>query len=317
MKNNLEQVIVKEKPNVTWDDVAGLAKAKDALKEAVIMPIRFPEIFKGTRKPWKGILLYGPPGTGKTFLAKACATEAKSTFFSVSSSDLTSKYVGETEKLIKALFTQAREKKPAVIFLDEIDAMCGNRTEGDGDASRRAKTEFLVQMQGVGHDETGVLVLGATNLPWALDPAIRRRFERRIYISLPDYAARFGMLKGSMKIDSHDLTDSDFDEFANLTENYSGSDIITLIKDAVYEPARRLQTANKFRKLNSGKWTPCREGEEGEPKTWMDFKDQTELDIGLITREDFLVALKRSRPSVDITQLKQYEEWTKTFGQDG
>jgi vacuolar protein-sorting-associated protein 4 len=261
--------------------------------------------------------MYGPPGTGKTFLAKACATEANSTFFSVSSADLTSKYVGETEKLIKALFTRARECKPAVIFIDEIDSMCGNRTEGDGDASRRAKTEFLVQMQGVGHDETGVLVLGATNLPWALDPAIRRRFERRIYISLPDYAARLGMLKGSMRIDSHELSDPDFEEFATRTENYSGSDIITLIKDAVYEPVRRLQTARKFRQVGAGKWTPCREGEEGENKTWMDFKQQSELDIGKVSREDFLVALKRTRPSVDATQLSNYEQFTTTFGQDG
>lgn len=195
--------------------------------------------------------------------------------------------------------------------------MCGNRTDGDGDASRRAKTEFLVQMQGVGHDETGVLVLGATNLPWDLDPAIRRRFERRIYISLPDYTARLGMLKNSMKIDSHSLTDKDFEEFATITENYSGSDIMNLIKDAVYEPLRRLQSANRFKRVVDGRWTPCKKDEEGEAKTWVDFKDQSELEIGKITREDFLMALKRTRPSVDSKQLSNYEEFTSTFGQDG
>jgi len=165
--------------------------------------------------------------------------------------------------------------------------MCGNRSDGENEASRRVKTEFLVQMQGVGHDDKGVLVLGATNLPWALDPAIRRRFERRIYISLPEYEARLGMLKRGMRDNPHELSDKDFEEFGHKTENFSGSDISILVRDAVYEPVRRLQLAKKFRKLNNGKYTPCREGEEGELKTWLDFKDQKELDIGIVTRGDF------------------------------
>lgn len=197
MVGAMSEAIVTDKPNVRWEDISGLENAKNALKEAVILPIRFPEIFTGARKPWKGILLYGPPGTGKTFLAKACATEANGTFFSVSSSDLMSKYVGESEKLIKTLFNLARDKKPSIIFIDEVDSMCGKRSDGgeSNEASRRVKTEFLVQMQGVGKDDQGILVLGATNLPWDLDPAIRRRFERRIYISLPEKEARYGMLK--------------------------------------------------------------------------------------------------------------------------
>lgn len=147
MKNNLMQAIVSEKPNVRWDDVAGLSKAKDALKEAVIMPLRFPEIFTGSRKPWKGILLYGPPGTGKTFIAKACASEMEdSTFFSVSSSDIMSKYVGESEKIVKYLFEIARKEKSSIIFIDEVDSMTGNRSDGENESSRRVKTEFLVQM---------------------------------------------------------------------------------------------------------------------------------------------------------------------------
>lgn len=165
-----------EKPNVKWSDVAGLENAKESLKEAVILPIKFPHLFTGKRQPWRGILLYGPPGTGKSFLAKAVATEANnSTFFSVSSSDLLSKWLGESEKLVKNLFELARTHKPSIIFIDEVDSLCSSRSDNESESARRVKTEFLVQMQGVGNDNDNVLVLGATNIPWCLDAAIRRR----------------------------------------------------------------------------------------------------------------------------------------------
>uniref|UniRef100_A0A8W8JR64 Vacuolar protein sorting-associated protein 4B n=1 Tax=Magallana gigas TaxID=29159 RepID=A0A8W8JR64_MAGGI len=130
--NQLSGAIVMERPNIKWDDVAGLHMAKEALKEAVILPVKFPHLFTGKRKPWRGILLFGPPGTGKSYLAKAVATEANnSTFFSVSSSDLVSKWLGESEKLVKTLFSLARENKPSIIFIDEVDALCGSRSEND------------------------------------------------------------------------------------------------------------------------------------------------------------------------------------------
>ena len=147
----MANAIVQEKPNIKWDDVSGLESAKEGLKEAVIMPVKFPQLFKGARKPWAGILLYGPPGTGKSFLAKACATECDSTFFSISSSDLVSKWQGESERLVKNLFELAREKKPSMIFIDEVDSLCGKRTEGENESSRRIKTEFLVQMDDCGN----------------------------------------------------------------------------------------------------------------------------------------------------------------------
>lgn len=150
LMNQLEGAIVIEKPNIQWSDVAGLEGAKEALKEAVILPIKFPHLFTGNRKPWKGILLFGPPGTGKSYLAKAVATEANnSTFFSVSSSNLVSKWLGESEKLVKNLFEMARQHRPSIIFIDEIDSLCSTRSDNESESARRIKTEFLVQMQGL------------------------------------------------------------------------------------------------------------------------------------------------------------------------
>jgi vacuolar protein-sorting-associated protein 4 len=203
------------------------------------LPTKFPQLFTGERKPWRGILLYGPPGTGKSYLAKACATEADGTFFSISSSDLVSKWLGESERLVKQLFKLARENKPAIIFIDEIDSLCGSRSEGENETSRRIKTEFLVQMQGVGNDNDGILVLGASNVPWELDPAIRRRFEKRIYIPLPDPMARMAQFKIRLGKTPNNLTEQDYVDLGHATEGYSGSDITVVVKEAMMMPIRR------------------------------------------------------------------------------
>jgi len=270
-------------------------------------------------------LLYGPPGTGKSFLAKAVATEAgASTFFSVSSSDLVSKFQGESERLVRNLFELARAKSPAIIFIDEIDSLCGNRSDGENDSARRIKTEFLVQMQGVGKSNDGILVLGATNTPWDLDPAIRRRFEKRVYIPLPEAIARKTMFKIHIGGTPCELEDDDFDTLAENTEGFSGSDISVVVRDALMEPVRRMSTATHFRKIANPDgsdppqiYIPCKSNERGAEKVSLMDIDGNMLGTPKISVEDFTSVLETAKPSVSANDIVRQEEWTQEFGQEG
>ena len=266
--------VVTENPNISWDSIAGLESVKDTLKQVVVMPIKFPQLFVGNRKPWKGILFYGPPGTGKTQLARAVATELitqgeekdkSACFFSVSSSDLMSKWQGEGEKNIAALFAKARESKPSVVFIDEIDSIGGKRGDDEqGAAGRRVLTEILQQMDGCGKgDMTGVLVLGATNKPYSLDEALRRRFQKRVYIPLPDTVARAYMFKlylGPARdkdgVLLHTLVDADFEALAASTQLFSGSDISTACTAITNYPLTVCTSAKFWRPDGSGKYYP-------------------------------------------------------------
>ncbi|KAJ2949286.1 hypothetical protein O0L34_g6235 [Tuta absoluta] len=329
LQGNLEGAIVFEKPNVKWSDVAGLEGAKEALKEAVILPIKFPHLFTGKRTPWKGILLFGPPGTGKSYLAKAVATEANnSTFFSVSSSNLVSKWVGESEKLVKNLFELARQHKPSIIFIDEIDSMCSSRSDNESESARRIKTEFLVQMQGVGNDMDGILVLGATNIPWVLDSAIRRRFEKRIYIALPDEHARLDIFKMHLGNTRHQLTEQALKELAANTKGYSGADISIVVRDALMQPVRRVQSATHFKKISGPSpvkpdeivdnlLTPCSPGDpEALEMTWMEVPSD-KLSEPPVTMSDMLKSLSISKPTVNADDMVILNKFMEDFGQDG
>ncbi|EFQ30419.1 ATPase [Colletotrichum graminicola] len=320
LRNALSGAILQERPNVRWDDVAGLEGAKDTLKEAVVLPIKFPSLFQGKRQAWKGILLYGPPGTGKSYLAKAVATEANSTFFSVSSSDLVSKWMGESERLVKALFSMARENKPSVLFIDEIDALCGPRGEGESEASRRIKTELLVQMDGVGNDSKGILVLGATNIPWQLDAAIRRRFQRRVHIGLPDVNGRARMFKLAVGDTETNLQQDDYRVLAELSEGFSGSDISNVVQQALMGPVRKIIQATHFKPVMQDgvkKLTPCSPGDpDAKEMTYHDV-DSEELMAPTLELKDFKQALRDSHPTVSEDDAAKQIEWTNEFGSEG
>jgi len=247
------------------------------------------------------------------------------TFLSVSSSDLVSKFQGESERLVRSLFEIARAKAPAIIFIDEVDSLCSARGDGENESSRRIKTEFLVQMQGVGKGNDGLLVLGATNIPWELDPAIRRRFEKRVYISLPDEAARTHMFKVHVGDTPNTLTEDDYRVLGQRTSGFSGSDISVVVRDAMYEPLRTCQMATHFRKVpdDAGTgflWEPCSPGMESLP----DVKEMTLMQVPSkllkplkLTMRNFLSVLDSVKPSVGTEDLTRIDEWTTQFGQDG
>lgn len=197
--------------------------------------------------------------------------------------------------------------------------MCGNRSDNDNESSKRVKTEFLVQMQGVGKQNEQVLVLGATNLPWALDPAVRRRFERRVYIPLPDQEARMYLVRNKLKGMDNNLADSDIAQIAAKTDGYSGSDLEIFCRDAAFEPLHLAQRTNKFKKTNVGgqtKYVPMEPSYNGGDIVQSSVYDlpQGSLFLPDLTKSDLEAALKRAKSSVAKSDLKQYEEWTREFG---
>ncbi|OWF49243.1 Fidgetin-like protein 1 [Mizuhopecten yessoensis] len=218
-------------PQMTWSDIAGLEFAKKCIKEIVVWPMLRPDIFKGLRGPPKGLLLFGPPGTGKTLIGKCIASQSKSTFFSISASSLTSKWVGEGEKMVRALFAVARCHQPAVVFIDEIDSLLSQRSDGEHEASRRIKTEFLVQLDGAAtSSDDRILVIGATNRPQEIDEAARRRFVKRLYIPLPEAQARQHIVLNLLAQQRYHLTENELkviqDKSQGQASKFSDSHII-------------------------------------------------------------------------------------------
>ena len=293
----LEQILgemMLSDPGVTWEQVKGLQFAKSSVFNAVILPSMRPDLFTGIRQPEKGLLLFGPPGTGKTLIGKAIASQAKSTFFSISASSLTSKWIGVGEKLVRSLFAVARNLQPSVIFIDEIDSMLTSRGEGENDSSRRLKTEFLCSMDGARTKSCDrVLVVGATNRPQDLDEAVLRRLAKRLYVPLPDEQARRDMIVGNLTINGgveYQLSEDDISQVIGQTEGYSGSDMFNLVREAAMGPLMDTMQAMEA-------------GSIGENDS-----------LRPIVLRDFMDALSRARKSVSGEDLKALEEWNDKFG---
>jgi len=284
-----DQWVLTEKPDINWDDIADLEKPKRAIEESIIFPVRRPDLFP---LGWpRGILFFGPPGCGKTLLAAAIASEIKGVFFNADAASLMSKWLGESERNVSQLFTKAREGsengQPSIVFLDEIDSIMGVRGEEVG-GEVRVRNQFLKEMDGILDKNRNyhVYVIGATNKPWALDEPFIRRFQKRIYVPLPDVKARMDMFQ----IYAHNLklnNNVDFAELARKTEGYSGGDVRDLFQST------QLKVVRDF----------FQHGRPGDPSAVPD----------PITMEDFQAILHVRRPSVSTNNLKRYFDWDESF----
>ena len=289
----IQRDILEINPNVLWSHIAELDHAKLLLKEAVVMPVKYPELFRGLIRPWKGILLFGPPGTGKTMLARALATECRTTFFNISASSIVSKWRGDSEKLVRMLFDLAVHYSPSTIFIDELDSLMSARSSdgSEHEGSRRMKTELLVQMDGLAkrQDGDGVFVLAASNIPWDLDGAILRRLEKRILVGLPSLTARKALF---MKLLPSVEENFDVDVCARLTEGHSGADIDIVCREAMMRPIRQYIEKLETEKVLSN--APLK-----RPK---------------VSTADVVASIACTRSSGQSIPLKKYEEWERNFG---
>ncbi|GLT34806.1 hypothetical protein SLA2020_093010 [Shorea laevis] len=316
------EVIPANEIGVSFADIGALEETKDSLQELVMLPLRRPDLFKGgLLKPCRGILLFGPPGTGKTMLAKAIAKEAGASFINVSMSTITSKWFGEDEKNVRALFTLAARVSPTIIFVDEVDSMLGQRSRvGEHEAMRKIKNEFMAHWDGLlTKPGERILVLAATNRPFDLDEAIIRRFERRIMVGLPSLENREMILKTLLAKEKVE-EGLNFTELAMMTEGYSGSDLKNLCTTAAYRPVRELIKQERLKDQERKQRAAAGNNTEDASTKMEDGEEEGRIiTLRPLNMEDFReaknqVAASYSAEGGSMNELKQ---WNEMYGGGG
>lgn len=287
----IESMVISEKPTTTWEEIGGLTEVKKTLKEAIILP------FIGNKPAFIGsprtILLYGPPGTGKTLLAKAASNTLNANFFEARTSGLLSKYFGESSKIISMLFEKAREKQPSLIFMDEFDSIMISRDSGPQESTRRVVGQLLTEIEGFNtRAEDKILLIAATNKPWDLDDAMISRFQRKVYVPLPDKGSRKRIfeihLKGAVL---HEITNG---KLAEMGEGYSGRDIANVCREAIMFMVREQNP--KLEELSPAQI------------------ESYSMNYRSLTKEDFEHAFGKIKSSVNLETIEKYEEWGKELG---
>ena len=294
-KNNFDDMIMKERPDVRWTDVIGVDDAKNALRESIVYPTKRSDLFP---LGWpRGILLYGPPGCGKTVLAAATANELDGYFINVDGSTMMSKWLGEAEKNVAKLFKMARsyadrESKPVILFIDELDSLLGERTNEIG-GEVRSRNQFLTELDGINGKgkDIKLYVIGATNKPWSLDHPFLRRFQKRIYVSLPTLESReklftlyTNMLKLDSRVRSHTL--------ASIFDGYSASDIKDICQSVQLKVVNEMFNSTDYQEPIAGENT-------SQPRS--------------ITMKDFRESITRRKPSVSMDMIRAYFKWSEQF----